>query len=172
MKKLLGIAVISFTLAGCSSVAPAPKPTAVAPTVSYGIPDDCEIKELIALDPSYEALDQTEPGAKAVRTCVVGTPNSDVGIFFEYKATMQPTWDDDLLPKAKADGYAAFDAGLPDVEVLRMQSGNDEEGTSCTMQGHMGGISFTIMEPWSVCDDQWDKELVGYVVNHSKVSSK
>ena len=168
MKKLLGIVAITISLSGCATTS-APAPTTVS--TAFGVPADCEIKELIALDPSYEALDQTEPGAKDVRTCVVGTPNSDVGIFFEYKATMQPTWDDDLLPKAKADGYAAFDAGVPDVEVLRMQSGNDEEGTSCTMQGHMGGISFTIMEPWAVCDDQWNKELVGYVVNHSKVSS-
>jgi hypothetical protein len=52
-----------------------------------------------------------------------------------------------------------------------MQAGSEEEGTSCSLQGFMGGISFTVMEPWAECDDQWNKELVGYVVNHAKVAN-
>ncbi|MEY3855733.1 MAG: hypothetical protein RJA45_203 [Actinomycetota bacterium] len=167
MKKLLGIVAITLTLSACTTAEPAPKKAAQA----YAVPADCEIKDLIVLDDSFQALDQTETGAKGVRSCVIGTPNSDVGIFFEFKETAQSTWDDEQLPKAKADGYTAFDAGINGVEVLRMQAGSEEEGASCSLQGFMGGISFTVMEPWAECDDQWNKELVGYVVNHAKVAN-
>ena len=167
MKKLLGIVAITLTLSACTAAEPAPKKV----TQSYALPTDCEIKDLINLDVSYQALDQTEAGAKGVRSCVIGTPNSDVGIFFEFKETAQSTWDDELVPKAKADGYTAFEAGIDGVKVLRMQEGSEEEGTSCNLQGFMGGIFFTVAEPWAECDDKWDKELVGYVVNHAKVAN-
>lgn len=170
MKKLLGIVAISLALTGCSSLAPTAKPEPEVISVAYGIPADCEIKELIVLDSSFQALDQTEGDAQNSRNCIVGTPNSDVGIWFDFKLAMQGEWEDIVAKDLKPEGYQPFDAGLEGVEVWRAQVGSEEEGVTCTMQGHMGGVAFTVMEPWVECDDKWNKELVGYVVNHAKVT--
>jgi hypothetical protein len=168
MKKLLGIVAVSFTLTGCAISQPAPRPTPDVVSVAYGIPADCEIKDLISLDVSFQALDQTEADAKEVRNCIVGTPNSDVGIWFDYKLSEQSDWEAAANSTLKDEGYVAFDAGLEGVEVYRAQIGSEEEGISCSMKGHMGGVEFSIIEPWVECDDSWNKDLAGYVVKHAE----
>ena len=159
-----GVIVASLLLlTGCAS-APVVKPTESPKQVVYSVPADCEIKELLALDASYQALDQTEAAARNRRDCVVGTPNSDVGIFFSYSQGDEASWADD---SKKALGFEAFDSGLKGVTVLRDEVGSEEEGTSCNLMGYISGLEFTIEEPWAKCDDKWNKELVGYVVNHA-----
>ena len=163
MRKTGVIAASVLLLTGCAA-APVNKPTETAKPVVYSVPSDCEVKELLALDATYETLDQTEAGARNRRDCVVGTPNSDVGIFFSYSQADSPKWDDDA---AKAKGFEVFETGLKDVVVLRDQGGSEEEGPSCSIMGYIPGLEFTIEEPWATCDDKWNKELVGYVVNHA-----
>jgi hypothetical protein len=167
MKKLLGIVAITLTLSACTTAEPAPKKAAQ----SYSLPADCEIKDLIVLDDSFQALDQTEAGAKGIRSCVIGTPNSDVGIFFMYKTQSEDIWNYEVEHSLKDEQYTKFETGIPDVDSFRKQDGNEEEGTNCSIHGHVAGITFYIGEPWAECDDQWNKELVGYVVNHSKVTN-
>ena len=169
MKKLLGIVAISLTLTGCSSPVPEAKPEQEVVSSAYGLPADCEIKELLALDTSFQAIDQTEGVAKNARNCIVGTPNSDVGIWFDFKVVDQAEWDGIVANDLKPEGYQSFEAGIEGVEVWRAQVGSEEEGITCTMQGRMGGIAFTIMEPWVECEDKWNKDLVGYVVDHAAI---
>lgn len=168
MKKLLGIVSITLALSGCAISQPAPRPTPEVVSVTYVLPEDCEIQELVSLDVSFQALDQTEAGAKGVRSCVVGTPNSDVGIWFDYKLSEQSDWEASVNSTLKDEGYTVFDVGIEDVEVYRAQVGSEEEGISCSMKGHMGGVEFSIIEPWVECDDTWNNDLVGYVVKHAE----
>ncbi|MEN9993196.1 MAG: hypothetical protein RLY83_766 [Actinomycetota bacterium] len=163
MKKLFAVLAATMVLAGCSPVA-----KTVAPeTVSYGLPMNCEIKALLDLDPKYAIVDQTAEGVDDSRDCVVGVPNSDVGVFFGYSVRTHDQW---LVVTAKlvAEGYKKWNVGIPGVETWRKESGDAETGSNCSVSGYITGISFSVTEPWTKCDDKWNKELVGYLVEHAK----
>ncbi len=165
MKKVFALVAVSMLLAGCSPVAKSPAPE----TVTYGLPMGCDIKPLLALDPKYAIVDQTAEGADDTRDCVVGVPNSDVGVFFGYSVRTHDQW---LVVTAKlvAEGYKKWDVGIAGVEAWRKETGDAETGSNCSVSGYMPGISFSVTEPWTKCDDKWNKELVGYLVNHAKLN--
>jgi phosphoribosyl-AMP cyclohydrolase len=58
-----------------------------------------------------------------------------------------------------------------DADVWRQETGNVDSGANCSLSGHIAGISFSVTEPWTACDDKWNKELVGYILDHAKLKS-
>ena len=163
MKKLVVLAALPLLLAGCSTTStPAPEKT-----VAYGLPANCDIEALLKLDSKYAVADQTADGVDDSRDCAIGVPNSDVGIFFGYSVRTKEQW---LVVTAKlvAEGYKKWDAGVAGAEVWRLQSGTSEDGANCSLSGFVPGISFSVTEPWTACDDKWNKELVGHLVEHAK----
>lgn len=161
MKKLIVAAIAVLLLTGCTSQ-PQPKEE-----TSYGLPVDCEIKTLLELDPKYAVVDQTADGVDDSRDCAIGVPNSDVGVFFGYSVRTKEQW---LAVTAKlvSEGYKKWDAGVAGAEVWRLESGNSEDGQNCSLSGYVPGISFSVTEPWTACDDTWNQELVGHLLDHAK----
>jgi len=160
MKIIFGVTALTLLLAGCSpSVQPA----------SFDLPKNCEIKELVAIDKSFEVFDQTATGVTDSRDCAIGVPNSDVGIFFGYSQRTASQWKA-ITKKLTSEGYEKWDAGYPGAEVWRMEVASDFDA-SCSLSGHIGGISFSATEPWVKCDDKWNKELVSHILNHAKVTA-
>ena len=160
MNKILSAFAVIFLLAGCASATP-------VKAVSYGLPANCNVKELVASDPAYKAFDKTAAGVDDSRDCAVGIPNSDVGIFFGYSVRTKAQW---LVVTAKlvAEGYKKWNAGIGGVEVWRMESGDAETGQNCSLSGYVPGVSFSVTVPWSKCDDANDQKLVGYLVKHAQ----
>ncbi len=163
MKKVFAALAVSILLAGCSPTAQTPK----AEAVSYGLPMNCDIKALTDLDPQYEIVDQTAEGVDDSRDCAVGVPNSDVGIFFGYSVRTHDQW---LIVTAKlvGEGYKKWNSGISGVETWRLESGDAESGQNCSISGYVPGVSFSVTEPWTKCEDKWNKELVGHLVDHAK----
>jgi hypothetical protein len=161
MKKLLGIAAITLTLASCAS----PGPAAVKNV--YGAPLDCEVEAILDLDPGYQAFDQTDSSVPGRRVCAIGIPNSDVGVFFGYQEGKADQWAQAKVT-LKATGYKAFDIGNDDAEVLRKSEGDSENGVACSISGFADHVMFTITEPGFECDDTWDKQLAVAVLGHAK----
>ena len=161
MKKLIALGAAALLLTGCSAAPVTPK------TVTYGLPSDCNIKELVALDPSYEVFEQTAEGVDDSHDCAIGVPNSDVGIFFGYSIRTKEQW---LIVTSKlvAEGYKKWNSGVAGAEVWRMETGSAEQGANCSISGYVPGISFSVTEPWTQCDDKWNKQLVGYLVAKAK----
>ncbi len=118
------------------------------------------------MDKTYEILDQTAKGVDDSRDCMVGVPNSDVGIFFGYSIRTKAQW---LVVTAKlaGEGYKKWDAGIADAQVWRRETGNAESGANCSLSGYVPGISFSMTEPWTKCDDAANKKMVGYLVTHA-----
>ena len=163
MKKLFAVVAATLLLTGCSPVAKVATPD----SVSYGLPMDCEVKALLDLDPNYAIVDLTRKGVDDSRDCVVGVPNSDVGIFFGYSVRTHDQW---LIVTAKlvGEGYKKWNADMAGVETWRKESGDAETGSNCSISGYVSGISFSVTEPWTKCKDKWNKELVGYLVDHAR----
>ena len=161
MKKLLVLGATASLLSGCSAVPVTPM------DVAYGLPKDCNIKELVSLDPSFEVFDKTEDGVEGIRDCAIGAANSDVGIFFSYSISTKEQWLTEGN-RLESEGYKKWDSGVADADVWRQDSGTIEGGTSCSISGYIPDISFSVTEPWVECDDKWNKELVGYLVAKTK----
>ncbi|MEY4276107.1 MAG: hypothetical protein RIS26_570 [Actinomycetota bacterium] len=157
MKKLLVLGATALLLTGCSEAPVNTKP------VAYILPTDCNIQELVALDPSFEVLDKTEDGVEDSRDCAIGVANSDVGIFFGYSIRSREQWLAQTK-KLASEGYKKWESGIADAEVWRQDAGTIEGGTSCSISGYVPGIGFSVTEPWVECDDKWNKKLVGYLV--------
>ena len=160
MKRIIVAGFLTFALSGCA-------PTAPMASV-YALPTNCDIKELVALDKSFEVFDKTESGVTDSRDCAIGVANSDVGIFFGYSIRTDAEWTS-VTKKLSDEGYEKWDAGYEGADVWRAEI-DDDMGSSCSLSGHMGGISFSATEPWTTCDDKWNKELVGHLLNHAKAS--
>ena len=162
MKKSVALIAITLLLTGCSAT---PQAAPVKAT-TYGLPTDCEIQPLLKLDPKYAVADQTADGVDDSRDCAIGVPNSDVGIFFGYSVRTKEQW---LVVTAKlvAEGYKKWDSGVSGAEVWRNETGNKEDGANCSLSGYVPGISFSVTEPWTTCNDKWNKQLVGYMLDHA-----
>ena len=150
----------TLLLAGCS----APAQTV---TDSYVLPATCDIQALLDLDKSYATVDQTPEGVTDSRDCAIGVPNSDVGVFFGYSVRTEKQWKA-VTKQLTDEGYEQWDAGYSDADVWRQETGNVDSGANCSLSGHIGGISFSVTEPWTACDDKWNKELVAYILEHAK----
>ena len=174
MFKIIGSLALAISLTGCSLLSPGVKPTpthTLTPAPSYALPTNCDIPELLKLDPKYEAFNQTADGVTDSLDCAIGLPNSDVGLFFGYSVRTEDEW---LLVTAKlvGEGYTKLPNVAPDADIWRVESGIEEsEGVNCSISGHVKGLSFSVTEPWTKCDDAWNKELIGYLLNHALVSS-
>ena len=160
MKRTVFAGLISIVLSGC---APTP-PIATA----YALPENCDIKELVALDKSYEVFDKTESGVTDSRDCAIGVANSDVGIFFGYSVRTEAEWSN-VTAKLAEEGYEKWNSGYEGADVWRAEI-DDDMGASCSLSGHVAGISFSVTEPWTTCDDKWNKELVAHLLNHATSS--
>jgi hypothetical protein len=163
MKKIFAILGSTLLLAGCS----APAQTV---SVAYALPTNCDIQALLDLDKSYATVDQTVEGVTDSRDCAIGVPNSDVGVFFGYSVRTDQQWKA-VTKQLTDEGYEQWDAGYPDADVWRQETGNVDSGANCSLSGHIAGISFSVTEPWTACDDKWNKELVGYILDHAKTKS-
>lgn len=161
MKKLLGITAIALVLAGCTS------PGKPAVKNVYGTPLDCEVKALLDLAPEWEAFDQTDTSVAGRRVCAIGTPNSDVGVFFGYQEGKSDQWAQAKVT-LKAQGYKLFEIGNPEVEVMRKFETGGDMGPGCLMSGFADHVMFTIAEPGIECDDKWNKQLAAAVLEHAK----
>ena len=157
MKKLIALGVLSLVLNGCASPVPTVKP------VSYGLPNDCKVAELLKLDNRYAAVNQTASGVDDSLDCVIGVPDSDVGIFFGYSVRTREQW---MIVTAKlvAEGYKKWNSGVAGAELWRKETGDAETGSNCSLSGYVPGISFSVTEPWAKCDDKWNKQLAGYLI--------
>jgi hypothetical protein len=172
MKKVIAVALFGLLLASCSA-APSgsdktstPTPTPTEESVTYAVPDDCNVEGLIKMAPGSEALDQTDD-AKDQRDCAVGTPNSDVGVFFGYNKRTDAEWVG-VIEKLKSEGYEPFDAKIAGADVWRKEDPSIETGPLCSISGHVGEVSFSATEPWVKCDDDWNRELATLLVDHAK----
>jgi hypothetical protein len=163
MKKIASLFAFTLLLAGCSSP---------AQTVSYtyGLPGNCDIPALLELDTSYATADQTADGVTNSRDCAIGVPNSDVGIFFGYSVRSDSEWKA-VTKLLVNEGYEKWESGYENADVWRKETGSIDSGANCSLSGHIGGISFSVTEPWTACDDRWNKELVGYILDHAKIKS-
>ena len=157
MQKIIAIAAAGLLLAGC-----APSDEAV----SYSLPKSCEIKALVALDKTYEVFDKTEDGVTDSIDCAIGVPNSDVGIFFGYSVRTASEWKS-VTKKLVDEGYQKWDSGYVGADVWRFEAA-DDMGASCSISGHIDSVSFSVTEPWTTCDEKWNKELVSHILNHAK----
>jgi hypothetical protein len=172
MKKYIGVTFALLLLSGCATAVPTdPKPThTLEPAPSFAMPVDCEIDSFLKLDPKFEAFNQTEDGATGTLDCAIGVPNSDVGIFFGYSKRTDAEWAE-VTKKLSSEGYKQWDAQYPLADVWRVESGLEEsEGVSCMISGHVGEISFSVTEPWTKCDDTWNRQMVSDILNHALVS--
>ena len=161
MKKLLGIAAITLTLAGCSTPGTAPVKNV------YGAPLDCEVKALLDLAPDWEAFDQTDSSIAGRRVCAIGTPNSDDGVFFGYQEGKADQWAQAKVT-LKAQGYKLFEIGNSDAEVMRKAETGGDMGPGCLMSGFADHVMFTVAEPGIECDDEWNKQLALAVLEYAK----
>jgi len=173
MKKIILIALAGLTLAGCAATpsgtdqSATPKPTPTAEPITYSVPADCDVEGLIKLAPGWESFDQTDEDDKDQRDCAVGTPNSDVGVWFGYNKRTDADWAG-VVEKLKSEGYEPFDAKIADAEVWRREDPSMETGPLCSISGHVGEVSFSATEPWVKCDDDWNRELAILLVDHAK----
>jgi hypothetical protein len=159
MNRVISAGLLVLALSGCSLGSSA--------AVTYELPTNCDIPDLVALDPSYATVDQTAEGVTDSRDCAVGVPNSDVGVFFGYSVRNDSEWKA-ITKKLVDEGYEQWDSGYAGADVWRLETGNIESGANCSLSGHIGGISFSVTEPWTTCDDKWNRELVGYILEHAK----
>ena len=157
MKKLVALAASTFLLTGCSAL--------IAP--SYALPKNCDISQLQKVDSKYEIVDQTAEGSKDSRDCAIGVPNSDVGIFFGYSVRTDAQWTA-VTEKLKAQGYKKWNSGVAGADTWRRQEGALNSGVTCSISGHVSGLSFSVTEPWTACEDVWNKQLVGYILTHAR----
>ena len=172
MKKIVIIALSGLLLAGCTA-APSgndntatPTPTPTQEPVGYAVPADCNVEGLIKMAPGWEAFDKTDD-VEDQRDCAVGTPNSDVGVFFGYNKRTDAEWVG-VIEKLKAEGYEPFDAQIAGADVWRKEDPSIETGPLCSISGHVGEVSFSATEPWVKCDDDWNRELATLLVDHAK----
>ena len=160
MKKYIALALSTLLISGCTAT---PEKTQSA----FALPKTCDIQELLALDKTYATVDQTPEGVTDSRDCAIGVPNSDVGIFFGYSVRTDAEWKG-VIQKLKDENYHLWDSGYAGAEVWRVETGDTDTGANCSLSGHVDGISFSVTEPWTTCDDKWNKELVGYILDHAK----
>ena len=170
MKKILVITLSSLLLAGCAPVPAAdekkPEPTK-EPVVSYSVPANCDVEGLVKMAAGWEAVDQTDEDVQDQRDCAVGTPNSDVGVFFGYNKRTDAEWAS-IIETLKSEGYKPFDAKVAGADVWRLEDPSIETGPLCRISGHIGQVSFSATEPWVKCDDDWNRELATLLVDHAK----
>jgi hypothetical protein len=159
MKKIVSAALLVLALSGCAPTPPM--------EVAYALPTNCDIPDLVALDKAYATVDQTAEGITDSRDCAIGVPNSDVGVFFGYSVRTDSQWKA-VTAKLVDEGYEPWESGYADADVWRLETGNADSGANCSISGHIGGISFSVTEPWTTCDDKWNKDLVGYILDHAK----
>ena len=168
--RITGVVVATILLAGCSSTEPkpieSPAPTK-EPVVSYSVPTNCDVEGLVKIAAGWEAVDQTDDDVKDQRDCAVGTPNSDVGVFFGYNKRTDAEWAS-IIETLKSEGYEPFDAKVAGADVWRLEDPSIETGPLCRISGHIGQVSFSATEPWVKCDDDWNRELATLLVDHAK----
>ena len=158
----------ALLLSGCAPVAPkpidSPEPT-VTPEVVYELPADCVVSGLINQADGWEAFDQTEDGVEGIRDCAIGTPNSDVGVWFGFKVSDADTWAASQ-ERLKKEGYKEFDAQVSDATFYILEDTSLETGPACKLSGYISGVEITSNEPWVECDDDWNRELATLLVSH------
>jgi hypothetical protein len=168
MKKIAILTLGALLLSGCATVAPkpidSPEPT-VTPEIVYELPDDCNVSGLISQADGWEAFDQTDDGVSGVRDCAIGTPNSDVGVWFGFKVSDNETWEA-TSATLKSEGFKEFDAQVDDATFLILEDPSVETGPACKMAGYISGIEITSDEPWVECDEDWNRELAVLLVGH------
>ena len=171
MKKIALIALSALVLTGCASGVPDsqnPGPTKEPSlTVAYAVPADCDVEGLIQQAPGWEAVDQTDEDVVDQLDCAIGTPNSDVGVWFGYNKRSDEQWVA-VTEALKGEGYVPFDAQVAEADVWRMEDPSIETGPVCKLSGHIGEVSFSATEPWVQCDDDWNRELVTLLVDHAR----
>jgi hypothetical protein len=168
MKKIAILVLGSLLLAGCALVAPkpteAPEPTET-PAVVYEVPADCNVSGLLSQADGWEAFDQTEDGVSGVRDCAIGTPNSDVGVWFSFKENDDETWEA-TATALKSEGFEQFDAQITGASFFRLEDTSAETGPLCKLTGSVSGVEISATEPWVECDDDWNRELAVLLVGH------
>jgi hypothetical protein len=175
MKKITLIALTGLMLTGCAATpsgtdqTATPTPTPTVEPITYSVPADCNVEGLIKMAPGWESFDQTDEDVKDQRDCAVGTPNSDVGVFFGYNKRTDAEWAS-IVETLKTEGYEPFDAQVTGADVWRLEDPSIETGPLCRISGHVGEVSFSATEPWVKCDDDWNRELATLLVDHSQVS--
>jgi hypothetical protein len=168
VRSIVALLAVTTVLAGCAPVAPKPidpqEPT-VTPEVVYELPADCNVSGLISQAEGWEAFDQTEDGVQGVRDCAVGTPNSDVGVWFGFKTSDADAWSASQV-RLKTEGYKEFDAQVSDATFYILEDTSLETGPACKLAGYINGVEITSIEPWTECDDNWNRELTNLLVEH------